>query len=100
MQWYWTWGGECFGYRLNESLITYRGIEAGRFDGDEVYASDGRYLGEIKSDDRLITDRGKRNKRRSIFSPIHCGSYARYCNYAGYGMHAGYEDFPSPEVFG
>ena len=33
MDWLWNWGGKCFGYRDGESLFTYFGKEAGRFDG-------------------------------------------------------------------
>jgi hypothetical protein len=42
MDWFWNWGGECFGYRDGESLFTYFGKEIGRFDGEEVYGSNDR----------------------------------------------------------
>jgi hypothetical protein len=29
MDWFWNWGGECFGCRDGESLFTYFGNEAG-----------------------------------------------------------------------
>jgi hypothetical protein len=48
MDWFWNWGGECFGYRDGESLFTYFGREAGRFDGEEIYGSNGRYLAEVR----------------------------------------------------
>ena len=99
MDWFWTWGGECFGYRVDDRLFTYHGVQIGRFDDDEVYGSDGGYLGEIMSENRLITHRGKKNWRHSGFSPVRSGSYARYVNYVGYVMYAGYEDFPSPDEF-
>ncbi len=60
MDWFWNWGGECFGYRDGDSLFTYFGREAGRFDGEEIYGSNGRYLGEVMSDNRLITSRSKK----------------------------------------
>ncbi len=44
MDWFWNWGGECFGYRKGDSLFTYYGSEVGRFDGEEIYGSNGRYL--------------------------------------------------------
>lgn len=99
MQWFWTWGGECFGYRFGDSLFTYKGVEAGRFQEEQIYGSDGRYLGEAKNENRLITHRGKKGWRRGAFAPRRTGSYARYCNYVGYVMYAGYEDFPSPAEF-
>jgi len=42
MTWFWTWGGECFGYRSGDRLFTHDGVEAGQFDGDEVYAAGDR----------------------------------------------------------
>jgi hypothetical protein len=49
MDWFWNWGGECFGYRDGDSLFSYFGKEVGRFDGEEIYGSNGRYLGEVMS---------------------------------------------------
>ena len=48
-EWYWTWSGECFGYREGDRLFAYHGLQVGQFDGDEVYGADGRYLGEVMS---------------------------------------------------
>jgi hypothetical protein len=93
------WGWECFGYRVDDKLFAYHRVQVGRFDEDEVYGSDGRYLGEIMSKNRLITHRGNKNYRHSGFAPVRHGSYARYANYAGYAMYAGFEDFPSPDEF-
>ncbi len=99
MVWFWNWGGECFEYRDGESLFTYFGKETGRFDGEEIYGSDGRYLDEVMSDNRLISSRSKKGWVRGSFAPGTSGSYARYGNYVGYVMHAGYEDFPGPDHF-
>ena len=91
MNWFWNWGGECFGYRDGDSLFTYFGREAGRFDGEEIYGSNGRYLGEVVSDNRLITSLSKRSWVRGSFAPRRGGSYARYANYLGYVMRLGFE---------
>ena len=99
MDWYWTWGGECFGYRMDDKLFAYHGLQVGRFEGDEIYGADGCYLGEVMSENRLITHHGKTGYRRYGFSPVRYGSYARYASYASYAMYAGYEDFPSPDEF-
>lgn len=99
VDWFWMWGRECFGYRVDDQLFAHHGVEVGRFDGDEVYGANGCYLGDIKSDKRLITHRGKKKWRRSPFAASRRGSYARYCNYVGYVMYAGYEDFPPPGEF-
>lgn len=98
MEWLWTWGGICFGYRDGDDLWTHDGCHVGRFRADEVYGPDGRYLGEVMSGDRLITRLGKKLWHRRPFTPH--GSrlgYIRYLDYLGYLMYAGYEDFPKPE---
>ena len=95
MEWLFTWGGKCFGYREGDELWTHDGRHVGRFYGEEIYGPDGRYLGEIMNDSRLITNKGKKPWRQ--------GSFASYCNRVGYVkcvdyvgnvMYAGYEDFP------
>lgn len=80
MDWFWNWGGECFGCRDGESLFTYFGNEAGRFDGEEIYGSNARYLGEVMSDNRLISSRSKKGWVRGGFAPRTSGSCARYGN--------------------
>ena len=99
MDWYWTWGGECFGFRKGDSLFAHDGLEVGRFDGNEVYGADGAYLGEVKATRRLITNISKKSKRKGGFAPRQVGGYVKYVNYVGNVMYAGYEDFPSPNAF-
>jgi hypothetical protein len=95
----WTWGGTYFGQRDGDSLWTCKGRHVGRFHDDEVYGRDGKYLGEIKSDNRLITNKSKRSRRHGSFTPYGSRGSSRYGNCGGYGMYAGYEDFPDPESF-
>ena len=95
----WTWGGKYFGYRNDNQLRTHDGQGIGRFYGDEVYGVDGRYLGEIRNSNRLITKRSKKTSRRSSFSPSVGAVSGKCARYAGYAMIAGYEDFPDPEGF-
>jgi hypothetical protein len=99
MEWLWNWGGECFGYRDGDDLFAYHGKQVGQFHGEEIYGADGRYLGELMNQNRLITHRGKKGWRQSSFGPSHRGGYARYAGYAGYAMYAGYEDFPAADQF-
>ncbi|TAL26944.1 MAG: hypothetical protein EPN97_18430 [Alphaproteobacteria bacterium] len=99
MKWFWNWGGECFGYQIDDCLFTYRGLQIGKFHGDEVYGANGIYLGEVLNDSRLITHHAKKHWRRESFTPVRSGSYMRYMNYMGYMMYAGYEDFPAPREF-
>ncbi len=97
MEWVWTWKGISFGYIVNGNLRTHDGKHVGKFYDDEIYGRDGRYLGEIKNENRLITCKSKKNRRKSSFAPY--AKNAGYANYAGYAMYAGYEDFPSPKSF-
>lgn len=99
MNWLWTWGGVCFGYRDGDNLWTHDGRHVGRFVGSEVYASNGVYLGEVRNNNRLITNRAKTGWRKNGFARLgNRAGYARYANYAGYAMYAGFEDFPAPEA--
>ena len=99
MHHYWTWGGTYFGYRQGDLLFTHDGLCAGRFQGDDIYGRSGRYLGEVRSGNRLITNRSKSSRRGPRPPNARGGSYVRYANYVGYVMYAGFEDFPSPESF-
>jgi hypothetical protein len=99
MDWLWTWGGTCFGYRNGDNLWTHDGRHVGHFTGDEVYASDGRYLGELKNGNRVISNRSKSSRRKNAFTPLgRRTGYVRYTNYTGYVMYTGHEDFPAPEA--
>jgi hypothetical protein len=93
-----TWGGTYFGQRQGDSLITLHGVEAGQFHGDEIYGSNGQYLGELK-DGRLITRTEKGSLSRGGFMPSSHGREAGYTGYGGWAMLNGYEDFPGPDSF-
>ena len=99
--WLWTWAGVCFGYRREEWLFTADGVGVGRFVGDEVYAANGEYLGElIKSGQghRLVSSSYKKSRVKAGFSPRLHGAYPRPANRFELPMYCGYEDFPSPET--
>ena len=100
-QWYWTWGGVCFGYRREEWLFTHDGIGVGRFVGDEVYGANGEYLGELINTEqghRLIASTYKKGRLTEAFSPKMEGAYPRPANRAPLPLYCGYEDFPTPEI--
>jgi hypothetical protein len=99
MDWYWTWGGECFGYRLHDWLFAYHGLQVGQFHGDEVYGTDGGYLGQVKREKRLITDLGKNHLTKLSFDPVMDAPYEQYPNRVVFGAYAGFKDFPTPEDF-
>lgn len=94
MRFLWTWSGNFFGYRTNNSLITHAGRHIGKFYGNEIYDVKGRYLGEVKNESRLIYCISKRAYRKHPFTPApqKC-AIAIYASYCGYVMYAGYEDF-------
>jgi hypothetical protein len=100
MEWLWTWGGKCFGYREGDHLWTYSGKHAGFFHGDEVYGPDGWYLGEIKQANRLVTDRSKYGWSKPPFSrAIDRLACPRYGDYPGLTLYFNHRDFPSPDTF-
>ena len=96
----WTWGGRFFGYRLGDALCTYRGLHVGRFAGAEAFGSDGRYLGEIRSTSRLISDRTKAQTRRPSFVPdMPRPRTEMRADAPEYTMYGEIDDFPSPDRF-
>lgn len=100
MDWFWTWGGISFGYRQGEdALYTHDGRHVGRFAEDgNIYALDGRYLGEVMNGDRLILDTRKTGLRSHAVSRYaDLAGVARYTDVVGNAMIVGYEDFPAPD---
>ena len=100
MMWLWTWGGECFGYREGDYLWTYLGKHAGCFHGDEVYASNGWDLGEIKQGNRLVVDRSKSGQLKPQFAQaIDRLTCPRNDHYPALTLYLGHKDFLSPDRF-
>jgi hypothetical protein len=83
MKWLWTWGGTSFGYRQGDCLFTRGGREVGRFHGYEVYGMNGKYLGEVRNQARLITHIMKKSRRKAGFSPRSGSSYVDKVGYVG-----------------
>lgn len=53
----------------------------------------GKYIGEIKNQNRIIVNKSYKNKRKSGRCKP-CGKCGcSYCDYVGYAMLCGYEDF-------
>jgi hypothetical protein len=68
--------------------------------GKDIYGSDGRYLGEVMGENRLITNLAKTSWRSSAFAPYASRvGYVPYTDYVGYVMYVGHEDFPAPDKF-
>jgi sporulation protein YlmC with PRC-barrel domain len=75
-----------------------RGIEVGRFYGNEVYGADGTYLGELK-DDRLPIHQAKKSRRQISFRPERKKCRTEHRDQDGSVVLVGYEDFPKPDRF-
>lgn len=89
-----TWSGRSFGYRLGEYLWTYTGKNVGKFYADDVYGSNGRYLGELRGG-KLITRLSKKSRRKSSFMPrMNRMARMKTLNRLGSLLPSGYEDFP------
>jgi hypothetical protein len=99
MKWLWNWGGEFFGYREGDALFAYYGLQIGAFEGDEVYGPDGRYIGEIMSNERLATCTSKKDWEQPGFIPTMSGECEKHPTHTGLGAYAGFEDFPAPDDF-
>jgi hypothetical protein len=68
--WFWTANGTPIGYRENDALFSYCGIQIGVFKGDEVDGVLGAYLGEVSNSGRLVADLRKLNWKRPGFTPL------------------------------
>lgn len=90
----WTWSGVYFGYREGDNLWSHGGRLVGRFYGDEVYGSDGAYLGEIRDGDRLIRQTRKERLKKPRFTVRLRGASGVRGMRGGRGMPGGYEEFP------
>lgn len=91
---YWSWNGKYIGFSVENYLFSDAGKALGYFCDDELYDFNGRYIGEVKSKDRLIVNKSK--KYRSSLSTFvkPCDHAGRsFCDSVGYVMLAGYEDF-------
>lgn len=69
------------------------GTPLGTFYGDELYDFSGKYIGEIRNQNRIIVNKSHKSKRKSgRCKPCGiCG--CSYSDYVGYVMLCGYEDF-------
>lgn len=92
----WTSNGKFFGYRLDNSLFTPDGREAGQFsEGDEIYDRYGTYRGEIRKGNRLVTNLSKRDWTRNAFAPQSGLRFRPSNDLASIQIMAGFEDFPA-----
>ena len=99
MKWTWTWSGLCFGYWIEDDLWTYSGKHIGRRHGTHIYGPDGRYLGEVMGNGRLITNKTRAALKGPIFVPLLARDQAPpLSNDEAHTPYRGCEDFPHPDL--
>jgi hypothetical protein len=97
MEWFWGWSGKCIGYRIEDALFTCEGKQLGQFaEGDEVYGSNGDYLGEVRNGDRLITNLSKVTWKRNVFAPGFSKISSERTDASAKQIPTGFQDFPFP----
>lgn len=63
VEWLFNWSGKCIGYRDKDILWSYDGSMIGKFVGNEIFSTEGRYIGELYiSNNRLCFDNKKADK--------------------------------------
>jgi hypothetical protein len=90
---FWAWGGKYIGTKHGNYLYSASGKPLGTFYNEEIYDFRGHYIGEIKSENRLIYNKSKSNRIHSVSMKPCNSTGCSYCDYVGYIMYAGYEDF-------
>lgn len=94
---YWSWSGIFIGYRLEDGLFSRHGKQLGFFaEGEEVYSCTGNYMGEVRGDDRLITNVRKKTWLRSSVVPAMQARTPGRLDVGAKNMIADHQDFPSP----
>ncbi len=91
---FWNWQGVYIGYRFEDSLFSSDGRQLGLFyEGDEVYACDGSYLGEIRNGDRLISNIAKKHWKRGLVVPSERKLMPGFADASSKQMLVSFEDF-------
>ena len=91
---FWGWNGRYIGYRSSDCLFDGDGLQVGYFaEGDEVYTCLGKYVGEVRGGNRLITNQSKKSWTRSASTPHSRRPSKIPKDLDAKQMLAGYEDF-------
>jgi hypothetical protein len=97
--WLWLWNGAFFGYRINDALFAFTGIQAGRFHRSMIFGIDGAYLGEVRCRNRLVTDPSRKCLRHDGFEPAMSMAYRRQDDLAPLELVPGFDSFPGGRLF-
>jgi len=93
---FWNCSGNYVGYRAADGLFHRDGHQIGYFaEGNEIYGCNGRYLGEVRGKDRLISNLSKRDWARSVRLPSAVEHPSENRKLSPVVVHPGYEDFPA-----
>lgn len=94
---FWAWGGNYIGFRISNVLYSRTGKPIGYFNNNMLFDFSGKYLADIKNENRLITVKSHKSIRNGCAcKPVNsCGRNC--CNYVGNVMIAGCEDFQYKE---
>ncbi len=94
---FWTWLGRYVGYRSSDCLFGSDGRQMGYFaEGDEVYGCNGKYIGEVRSGNRLIKNLRKIAWTRKRLTPSMLKTSPGHRDVGAKEMMAGFEDFRIP----
>lgn len=92
---FWTSSGNYIGRRVSDGLFHRDGHQIGYFaEGNEIYACDGSYLGEVRGSDRLITNPNKKLWARKTRIPVFEHSSKSF-DLPPIVLLPGFEDFPA-----
>lgn len=96
LNWLWSWGGKCVGYKDGDYLWGYDGHNIGKFYGMEVYSPDSCYLFEQYSNGRLVIDKSKKNKTNEQYTPLNTReAIDKKDDISGFVLYANFEDLPN-----
>ena len=91
---FWSWSGRYIGHRSADCLFDTEGQQVGFFaEGDEVYGSNGNYIGEVRGSNRLITNLSKKKWTRGSFIPRFLKTSPGHGDVSPKTMLTGFEDF-------
>lgn len=91
---YWNWGGSYIGVRQKDYLVAWDGRILGKFYGKEIYDQNGKYIGELGRNNRLMKNRTKDGCCRPAFSSSVKGTITSpFKDCQPYPMIPGIEDF-------
>lgn len=96
LNWLWSWGGKCVGYKDGDNLWGYDGHNIGKFYGIEIYSPDGCYLFEQYSNGRLVIDKSKKNKTNEQYTPLNTReAIDKKDDISGLALYANFKDLTS-----